>query len=57
MNINMMFLQRLMKVNKEKNNFLTVIILFFLLDQNNDAYRTRLMDKKQQQWKQENCIF
>jgi hypothetical protein len=49
-----MFLQKLMKVNR-KAKFLLLIIIF-QLDTNGDAFKTQLMEKKQQQWKQENCM-
>jgi hypothetical protein len=42
-----------MKVNLLENNRHSYLVL---LEPNNDPFKTRLMEKKQQQWKQENCI-
>jgi hypothetical protein len=46
------------KVNegKSKKKLSFIIIKLFLLDSNNDPFKTRLLERKQQQWKQENCM-
>jgi hypothetical protein len=44
-----------MTVNLKRSS--SIVISRCLLDANNDAFKTRLLEKKQQQWKQENCMF
>ena len=43
-----------MKVNLKKNFYPYSNQPFLLLDPSNDAFKTRLLERKQQQWKQEN---